>query len=212
MKITEKKDKKAVSFYVMNVLEKNSENMEKMTAFMDKMFINLDQKNVPYKPKIYQKKSPRHIRPRGRQNDSLRGRSYSRDRNTGNFRGYGCGNVRGCSNFRWGRFRDRENWSRDKDSRTWRQSRSQERREGRRNDGMHTWSSSSSRSWSSSRFTINRDRVRCFRCREYDHFANECPNQANESDRESDSVRSSSLQILADSDVESEEEITYLNI
>ena len=23
---------------------------------------------------------------------------------------------------------------------------------------------------------MNRDRIRCFRCREYDHFANECPN------------------------------------
>ena len=23
---------------------------------------------------------------------------------------------------------------------------------------------------------MNRDRIRCSRCREYDHFANECPN------------------------------------
>ena len=23
---------------------------------------------------------------------------------------------------------------------------------------------------------MNRDMIRCFRCREYDHFANECPN------------------------------------
>ena len=28
---------------------------------------------------------------------------------------------------------------------------------------------------SNSRVTTNRDRIRCFRCREYDHFANECP-------------------------------------
>ena len=32
------------------------------------------------------------------------------------------------------------------------------------------------RSRSNSRVTQNRDRIRCFRCREYDHFANECPN------------------------------------
>ena len=34
------------------------------------------------------------------------------------------------------------------------------------------------------------DRIRCFRCREYDHFTNECPNdRMNDSDRyESDST------------------------
>ena len=41
-----------------------------------------------------------------------------------------------------------------------------------------------------SRVTTNRDRIRCFRCREYDHFANECPNErTNDSDGyESDST------------------------
>ena len=58
---------------------------------------------------------------------------------------------------------------------------------------------------------MNRDRVRCFRCREYDHFANECPNlPTDDSDRESDGV-SPSLQILADSDTGLEVE-QYLNI
>ena len=32
------------------------------------------------------------------------------------------------------------------------------------------------RSRSNSRVATNRDSIRCFRCREYDHFANECPN------------------------------------
>ena len=32
------------------------------------------------------------------------------------------------------------------------------------------------RSRSNSRVITNRDRIKCFRCREYDHFANECPN------------------------------------
>ena len=32
------------------------------------------------------------------------------------------------------------------------------------------------RSRSNSRVTTNRDRIRNFRCREYEHFANECPN------------------------------------
>ena len=36
--------------------------------------------------------------------------------------------------------------------------------------------SSGTRSRSNSRVTKNKDRIRCFRCREYDHFAKNCPN------------------------------------
>ena len=32
-----------------------------------------------------------------------------------------------------------------------------------------------SRNSSTSRVTTNRDRIRCYKCREYDCFANECP-------------------------------------
>ena len=59
---------------------------------------------------------------------------------------------------------------------------------------------------------MNRDRVQCFKCREYDHFENECPNLVLEdSDRDSDGTRSASLHILADSDTGSNAE-QYLNI
>ena len=61
-----------------------------------------------------------------------------------------------------------------------------------------------------SRTSTNRDRIRCFKCREYNHFANECPNLIIDSDRESDSARSVSLH-LADSDTGSDTE-HYLNI
>ena len=80
-----------------------------------------------------------------------------------------------------------ENNSRDRsreDRRPWRQSRSRER-------GMRARSESSSRSRYNSRTSTNRDRVQCFKCREYDHFANECPNLVpDDSDRESDGARS----------------------
>ena len=53
--------------------------------------------------------------------------------------------------------------------------------------------------------------IRCFKCREYDHFANECPNVIPEdSDKESDSARLISLH-LVDSDTRSDTE-QYLNI
>ena len=45
-----------MSFDARDVLERNSENMEWMTALIDKMYIKLDQKDVPYKPQIYQKR------------------------------------------------------------------------------------------------------------------------------------------------------------
>ena len=85
---------------------------------------------------------------------------------------------------------------------TWRQSRSRVReRRGR--------SPSSSRL--GSRTSTNRDRIRCFKCREYDHFVNECPNLIPEDlDKESDSTRSVSLH-LADSDTGSDME-QYLKI
>ena len=55
LKLSDKKDRKSVSFDARDVLERNNENMERMTALMDKMYIKLDQKQVPYKLQIYQK-------------------------------------------------------------------------------------------------------------------------------------------------------------
>ena len=81
-----------------------------------------------------------------------------------------------------------------------------------RERGVRARSDSSSRSKSNLRVSTNRDRVRCFKCREYDHLANQGPNLVIEDlDRESDSARQASLQILADSDTGLEVE-QYLNI
>ena len=48
------------------------------------------------------------------------------------------------------------------------------RREDRRYKSPNL--SSGTRNRSTSRVTVNRDRIRCYKCREYDNFANECPN------------------------------------
>ena len=90
MKLNDKKSKKAVSFDARDVLERNSENMERMTALMDKMYIKLDQKDVPYKPQIYQKRRRGQNRQNlGQNNNWRRNRSFSRERNYNSNRGYG---------------------------------------------------------------------------------------------------------------------------
>ena len=64
MMLTEKK-RKTVTFDARDALEKTSENMERMMALMDKMYIKLDQKEVPYKSQIYQRdrgQNRRHFR------------------------------------------------------------------------------------------------------------------------------------------------------
>ena len=43
-------------------------------------------------------------------------------------------------------------------------------------------SSSNSRSRSGSQASTNRDRIRCYNCREYDHFVRDCPNSGEERD------------------------------
>ena len=101
--------------------------------------------------------------------------------------------------------------------------RSRERSPTPRRDGNRLYNSpntsSGTRSRSNSRVTMNRDRIRCFRCREYDHFANECPNTGiDDSDGyESDSA---ALQLMA-TDVEAHdkydiarftEEVDHLNL
>ena len=54
MKLTDKK-RKTVTFDARDALEKTSKNMERMMVLMDKMYIKLYKKEVPHKPRIYQR-------------------------------------------------------------------------------------------------------------------------------------------------------------
>ena len=94
MKLIDKK-RKSVTFDAKDALEKTSENMERMTALMDKMYIKLEQKDVPYKPQIYQKGRGQNQRQFSRGNTWRGYRPFSRNCNEGN-RGYG----RSRGNFR----------------------------------------------------------------------------------------------------------------
>ena len=88
IKLTDKK-RKSVSFDAKDALEKTSENVERMMALMDKMYRKLEQKDVPYKPQIYQRGRGQNCRQFSRGNNWRGYRSFSRNCNEGN-RGYGC--------------------------------------------------------------------------------------------------------------------------
>ena len=56
--------------------------------------------------------------------------------------------------------------------------------------------------------------MRCYRCREYDHFASECPNTPTDKETDYEDVDPASLQMMSQSysPIDSEREADYLNL
>ena len=98
--------------------------------------------------------------------------NYSRNNFHENTRGYGRQNSR--REYRNDR-RDGYNRSRD---------RSRKGSLSRNYSNNRDRSLSNSRLRSGSRASTNRDRIRCYNCREYDHFARDCPTSREERDLE----------------------------
>ena len=71
-----------------------------------------------------------------------------------------------------------------------------------------------SRSRSNSRVSTNHDHVRCYRCREYDHFASECPNIPTDEEPDYDNADTASLQVMIQDyhPIDTEGEVEYLNL
>ena len=88
-----------------------------------------------------------------------------------NFRGYVRQNRRG--RYRNDRYND---YNRDRNR--------LRKRTFTRNHSSRDRSISSSSSRSGSRANTIRDRIRCYNCREYDHFARDCPNSREERELE----------------------------
>ena len=67
---------------------------------------------------------------------------------------------------------------------------------------------------SNSRVITNHDHVRCYRCRQYDHFASECPNVPTDKEPDCDDADPASSQMLTQDyhPIDSEGEIEYINL
>ena len=98
--------KKGVTFDAMEMLERNSNCIDRLTSLVSDMKMTMDRKQSPYKPKIYQGRSWNQNT--GQQNFTPRNRSFSRGRNQGSNRG----NYNNRNNYRPNhRNRSRGRWN-----------------------------------------------------------------------------------------------------
>ena len=58
---------------------------------------------------------------------------------------------------------------------------------------------------------MKRERIRCYKCREYDHFANECPNAVTDESDGYESDRAALQLITAEAEIHDNFDATRLN-
>ena len=186
------------------------EKLDRVTSMMSKLRTQDDDQKKQFKRKIYQSKRRRKTRNfydqnYGQRNYQNRYRSNSGDKRIsfsgrikygwnnrdrprynqnyrGDFRrGSFKGNLKSNQNYRDQNYRGgyRRNYRKDNYERGRIRSRERQFSDNiRRNDR------SNSRSRSGSRTSTNRDRIRCYKCRECDHFSKDCPTSKVEKESE----------------------------
>ena len=171
---------KRVSF---NARDELGDKIHKLTVVMSKLAAIDNHKRRPFKPHIYRSRGQNRSYGQGRYQPRTndRNRRYGTDRDTR--QNYQGGRSRG--NFRGNNRQDSRERSRNKrysnhNSRN--RNRSGERTSIR--NYRRDRSSNNDRSRSESRASTNRDRIRWYICREYDHFVRDCPNSREERDLE----------------------------
>ena len=230
--------KKGVTFGAMETLGRSSDCIDQLTSLVSDMKMTMDRKQSLYKPKIYQGRSRNHNR--NRQNFTSRNRSFSIGRNHWNYnnRNNYRPNYRNRLRGRWNKHRsgdrsnNHQNYNRQGNMRpNYRQNVQRtfrNRSQSRNRNEDHTQGISRNRnnsrsiprrreescSQSNSRISTNHDQVRYYRCREYNHFASECPNTPTDEETDYEDVDPASLQMMTQNygPVDSEGEEEYLNL
>ena len=179
MSIREGTDKR-VSFDTRDEL---ADKIEKLTVVMSKLVMTENHERRPFKPQIYKSRGQNRSYGQGRyQSRSYdRRKGYDTDSNTRqNYRGNRSrGNFRGNN-----RHNSRERYRNERYSNNNNKDRNRSRERAFVGNYRRDRSSGSDRSRSGSRTSMNRDRIRCYACREYDHFVRDCPKSREERDLE----------------------------
>ena len=178
MSVREGTDRR-VSF---NTRDELGDKIDKLTVVMSKLAAQDSHERKPFKLQIYKGRGQHRSYSQGGYQARLNNgnRRYSANNNArqnyrgnrfrGNFRGYSRQNSReSYRNERYGNNNKDRNRSRE--------------RVLTRSYGRDR-STSNGMSRSGSRASTNRDRIRCYACREYDHFVRNCPNSREERDLE----------------------------
>ena len=160
------------------------DKIDKLTAMMSKLVAKESHERKPFKPQIYKSRgrSRSHDRRAYQTRQGERNRRYDISNNVRqnyNGNGYRENSRREYRQDSRERYRNERNNSNDRFSD---RNRSRDRY-FTRSYGRNR-SSNSSRSRSGSRVSTNRDRIRCYECREYDHLARNCPNSRERRDLE----------------------------
>ena len=159
-----------------NARDELGDKIDRLTVAMNRLAVKDSHEKRPFKPQIYKSRGQNrsynwenfpnrpNSRNRGQYTSSRPRQNYRDNSFQGIFRGYGRQNNRG------GYRNDRHNdYNRGR-------KRSRERTFAKNYSSGRDRSPHNSRSRSGSRASTNRDRIRCYNCREYDHFMRDCPN------------------------------------
>ena len=163
-----------------NTKDELGDEIDKLRVMMSKLEAKDNHERKPFKLQIYKSRGQSRSygqggypnrsdsRSRGHFGNNSPKQNYRGNRFRGNSRGYSRQDDRG--NYRNERY---NNYSRDR-------SRPRERNFTRNYNNSRDRSSINSRLRSGSRASTNRDRIRCYSCKEYDHFMRNCTKSRDE--------------------------------
>ena len=167
-----------------NTREELGDKIDKLTVIMSKLATKDIHERKPLKPQIYKSRAQNRAYGQGGYQAWSDSGSRGQITNNNSRLNYKSNNFRGTARGS-GRQNNRENYRNERySSNNSNRSRTRERTLPRNYGNNRDRSPSKNRYRSGSRASTNRDRIRCYVCREYDHFARYCPNSREERDLE----------------------------